>query len=164
MPPPRNNDYNDLAALMQSVVTPLTTKLQAIDDKVNALSQDRVTRSDIEKLRSELVGSMVPRDAYEPRHLALVERQTTLEGSIREERKDRIDDLKAVRNDVEQDLQRVHERLESGKQQIEDRIKEQQDITLSDKDRLWIRWNQAIGFVAVAIALIELIMQHVKFN
>lgn len=164
MPPPRNNDYSDLAALMQSVVTPLTTKLNAIDDKVNALSQDRATRSDIEKLRTELVGSMVPRDAYEPRHLAMVERQTTLEAAIREERKERDEDIKAIHDSMEMDLQKIHDRLESGKAQLEQRIKDQQDISLSDKDRLWIRWNQVVGFVGIAIALIELIMQHVKFN
>jgi hypothetical protein len=164
MPPSRNNDYSDLAALMQGIVNPLASKLQVIDDKVNSLSQDRVTRSDIEKLRAELIGTMVPRDAYEPRHLALVERQTTLEAAIREARKEHIDEVKAIRDDMEQDLQRVHERLESGKAQIEQRIKDQQDVTLSDKDRLWIRWNQVVGFVGIAIALIELIMQHVKFN
>lgn len=165
MPPPRNNDYySDLAAIMSTAIGPLTTKLQSIDDKVNALSQDRVTRSDIEKLRSELMGSMVPRDAYEPRHLALVERQTTLEAAIREERKERDADLKDIHDSMELDLQKIHERLESGKAQLEQRIKDQQDISLSDKDRLWIRWNQVVGFVGIAIALIELVMQHVKFN
>lgn len=175
MPPPRNNDYSDLAALMQSVVTPLTTKLNAIDDKVNALSQDRATRSDIEKLRAELIGTMVPRDAYEPRHLAMTERMTTLDAMIREERKDRNDDIEKIHDSMELDLQKIHERLESGKAQFEQRIKDQQkqiedqfkdhqETTLSNKDRLWIRWNQLFGVVAVVIALIELIAQHVKFN
>ena len=176
MPPPRNNDYySDLAAIMSTAIGPLTTKLQSIDDKVNALSQDRVTRSDIEKLRAELMGSMVPRDAYEPRHLALVERQTTLENSIREERKDRIDDMKTVRTDVEQDLQRVHERLESGKaqfeqrfkdqqEQVDDHFKEQQDMSLSNKDRLWIRWSQLIGFVGIVLAVLDWVTQHVHVN
>lgn len=165
MPPPqRNNDYSDLAAIMQSVVNPLASKLQVIDDKVNSLSQDRVTRSDIEKLRAELIGTMVPRDAYEPRHLALTERQTTLEAAIREERKDRDKEIKAIHDSMEIDLQRVHERLESGKAQIEQRFKDQQEMQLSDKDRLWIRWSQIIGFAGIVIAVLDWVTQHVHIN
>lgn len=176
MPPPqRNNDYSDLAAIMQSVVNPLTTKLQAIDDKVNALSQDRVTRSDIEKLRAELIGTMVPRDAYEPRHLALTERMTTLDAMIREERKDRSGEIKAIHDNMELDLQKIHERLESGKAQIEQRIKDQQeqiddqfkehqDTSLSNKDRLWVRWSQLIGFVGIVLAVLDWVTQHVHIN
>lgn len=165
MPPPqRNNDYSDLAALMQSVVTPLTTKLNAIDDKVNALSQDRVTRSDIEKLRAELIGTMVPRDAYEPRHLALTERMTTLDAMIREERKERDDEIKDIHDSMELDLQKIHERLESGKAQFEQRLKDQQDLTLSDKDRQWIRWTQIVSIVSILIAVLEFVSQHVKLN
>lgn len=162
--PPQRPDYSDLAAIMQTAINPLAAKLQVIDDKVNSLSQDRATRSDIEKLRAELIGTMVPRDAYEPRHSALVERLTTLESCIREERKDRIDDLNTLRVDVEQDLQRVHERLESGKAQLEQRIKDQQETQLSDKDRLWIRWSQLIGFVGIALALLDWLTQHVHVN
>lgn len=164
MPPPQRNDYSDLAAIMQTAITPLTTKLQAIDDKVNALSQDRVTRSDIEKLRAELVGSMVPRDSYEPRHLAMTERLTTLENGIREERKDRNGEIKAIHDSMELDLQKIHERLESGKAQLEQRIKDQQDITLSDKDRQWIRWTQIVSIASIVIAILEFVSQHIKIN
>lgn len=157
-------DFSDFAAMLQTTMHPLTTKLQTLEDKVDRLSQDRVTRTDIEKLRAELVGSMVPRDAYEPRHLALVERMATLEAGIREERKDRLEDNKGVRDDVEQDLQRLYERMESGKAQIEQRFKDQQEMTLSGKDRLWIRWNQVVGLLGILIALIDLIVQHVGLH
>lgn len=175
MPPPRNNDYSDLAAIMTTAINPLTTKLQAIDDKVNALSQDRVTRSDFEGLRKEISGSYVPRDAYEPRHLALTERLTTLEAAIREVRKEQAEEIRDLHDSMELDLQKIHERLESGKsqfeqrikdqqKQIDDRLKEHQETTLSGKDRAWIRWNQIIGFVGVLIALLDLIIQHVHIN
>lgn len=165
MPPPqRNSDYSDLAAIMQTAITPLTTKLQAIDDKVNALSQDRVTRSDIEKLRAELIGTMVPRDAYEPRHLALTERMTTLDAMIREERKERDEEIKDIHDSMELDLQKIHERLESGKAQFEQRLKDQQEMQLSDKDRLWIRWSQLIGFVGIVLAVLDWLTQHVHVN
>src|SRR5438067_11012908 len=118
-------DYGDIATMLQTIISPLTSKLQTLEDKVDKLSQDRVTRSDIEKLRGELVGTMVPRDAYEPRHASLVERDMQLENISREERKDRIDQIKSLGNEMQLDLQRIHERLESGKQQLEERIKEQ---------------------------------------
>lgn len=156
------NDLAEILQMLQTASTPLVSKLQAIDEKVNVLSQDRVTRSDIEKLRAELVGSMVPRDSYEPRHLALTERQTTLEGSVREVRKEHADDMKALREAVEQDLERIHERLESGKQQLEDRMKQQTEAQLSTKDRNWVRVSQWAGILAIILSVLDWIFQHVK--
>src|SRR6266702_2919844 len=100
------NEYGDITSILQAIINPLTSKLQTLEDKVDKLNTDRVTRTDFENLRKEISGSYLPRDAYEPRHLALVERQATLEGGIREVRKDHVDDIKAVREEVEQDIER----------------------------------------------------------
>jgi hypothetical protein len=165
------NDYGDLSTL-------LISKLQVLENKVDALNQDRVTRTDFENLRKEISGSYVPRDAYEPRHAALVERDLQLESQIRELRKDCETDLKELRDSVQKDQQRIHDRLESGKQQIEDRlslqqeqieqdIKQQQEAQLSAKDRHWVRISQIGGIAAIIIALVDLalqILQHIKLQ
>jgi ElaB/YqjD/DUF883 family membrane-anchored ribosome-binding protein len=125
---------------------------------------DRVTRSDIEKLRSEMSTAYVPRDAYEPRHAALIERDTQLDNNIRELRKDCESDIRQLREDVEKSLQKVHERLESGKQQIEDRFKEQQEVQLSTHDRVWVRWSQVVGYIGMVLAILGFIFDHVSFK
>lgn len=158
------NDYGDVANMLQTIISPLTAKLQVLEEKVDKLSQDRVTRTDFENLRKEISGSYVPRDAYEPRHLALVERQTTLEAAIREVRKEHADDIKTVRDEAEQDSQKIHDRLESGKQQLEDRIKQQSEIQLSGKDRFWVRVSQWVGVAGLVAAIMDWIFQHVKFQ
>lgn len=151
------NDYGDLSAL-------LISKLQVLETKVDALNQDRVTRSDFENLRKEISGSYVPRDTYEARHAALIERDTQLELRMKDIEKDYIAEIKEVKDATEKDMQRIHERLESGKQQLEDRIKQQADIQLSHKDRLWLRGSQVIGFVGLAVAVLDWLFQHVKFQ
>lgn len=158
------NDYGDITTILQAIINPLTSKLQTLEDKVDKLNTDRVTRTDFENLRKEISGSYVPRDAYEPRHLALVERQATLESSIREVRKDHIDDLKAVREDIEQDIERIHERQESSKQQLEDRIKQQTEAQLSHKDRNWLRISQWTGVLAIILSILDWLFQHIKLQ
>jgi hypothetical protein len=64
MPSPRHNDYSDLAVILQSTINPLVSKLSTLEDKVDKLNQDRVTRTDLEKLRGEIVGSFVDRASY----------------------------------------------------------------------------------------------------
>jgi Rad3-related DNA helicase len=158
------NDYGDITSILQTIINPLTSKLQTLEDKVDKLNTDRVTRTDFENLRKEISGSYVPRDAYEPRHLALVERQTTLESSIREVRKDHVDDIKNIRDEIGQDLQHVHDRLESGKQQLEERIAKQSEMQLSTKDRNWMRLSQWIGVLAIILSVLDWIFQHVKLQ
>src|SRR4051794_15946834 len=119
-PQPRNPDYSELAVILQSTINPLVSKLQTLENKVDGLSQDRVTRTDLEKLRGEIVGSFVDRASYEARHAALIERHTQLDMNIKD-----------LRRDMDQDLQK-----------IEDRLKQQQEATISDKDRNWLRWSQ----------------------
>jgi len=158
------NEYGDITSILQAIINPLTSKLQTLEDKVDKLNTDRVTRTDFENLRKEISGSYLPRDAYEPRHLALVERQATLEGGIREVRKDHVDDIKAVREEVEQDIEHIHERLESGKQQLEDRIKQQAEAQLSHKDRNLMRISQWTGVLAIVLSVLDWILQHVKLQ
>lgn len=152
-PQPHNSDYNDLALILQSTINPLVSKLQTLETKVDNLNQDRVTRTDLEKLRGEIVGSFVDRASYEARHAALIDRNTALDMNIKD-----------LRRDMDQDLQKIHDRLESGKQQIEDRIKQQSDAQLSVKDRAWLRWSQIAGCAGIVIALLDVIVQHVRFN
>jgi uncharacterized phage infection (PIP) family protein YhgE len=151
------NDFGDMANL-------LVSKLQILETKVDALNQDRVTRSDFENLRKDISNSYVPRDTYEARHTALIERDSQLEAQIRDLRKDCETDAKELRGDIEKDQQRVHERLESGKQQIEDRIKQQSEIQLSTKDRFWLRVSQWVGVAGLVAAVLDWIFQHIKFQ
>ena len=151
------NDYGDLSAL-------LISKLQVLETKVDALNQDRVTRSDFENLRKEISGSYVPRDVYESRHAGLIERDTQLELRLKEIEKDYLSDMKELRDDVEKDSQRIHERLETGKQQLEDRIKQQAEIQLSVKDRNWVRISQWTGVLAIVLSVLDWIFQHVKLQ
>lgn len=151
MPMPQR-DYNDIAAIIQAAVNPLMSEVQSLKGKVDVLSVDRITRTDLEKLRTEIVGSYVPRDSYEARHSALIDRNLQLETAMRE-----------LRKDYEADVQRLNERLESGKQQLEVRIKDAQETELSAKDRNWLRFSQALGILSVVIVAIDWLSQHVKF-
>lgn len=159
-----SKDYTELLSWLSQASAPMIAKLQTLEDKVDKLSQDRVTRTDIEKLRAELVGTMVPRDGYEARHQGLIARDTQIEDMVRELRKDYNEDLKEMRAEISDDLQKIHDRLESGKQQIEDRLKQAQEAQLSVKDRAWIRFSQLIGFAGILIALIDLLWQHVGLH
>lgn len=150
--PPRN-DYSELANLIQATMSPLINKIQTIENKVDILSQDRVTRTDLEKLRGEIVGSFVDRASYEARQAALVDRNAATDMSMRE-----------LRKDMDADLQKIHDRLESGKQQIEDRIKNIQEAELSARDRAWLRVSQVIGIIALIVSLIGAFIGHIHFS
>lgn len=157
-------EFSELATFIQTTLSPVTNKLQTLENKVDALNMDRVTRSDIEKLRSEMSTAYVPRDAYEPRHAALIERDAQLDTNQRELRKDYETDMRTLREDTEKALQKVHDRLESGKQQIEDRFKQQQDVQLSARDRTWVRWSQVVGYIGMALAILGFIFDHISFK
>lgn len=163
MPMSPRNDYSDLAAVIQAAMNPLMSEMQSLKTKVDNLSVDRVTRTDLEKLRTEIVGTYVPRDSYEARHAALIDRNTQLENTIRE-----------LRKDYESSMQRIHDRLESGKQQLEERMKqqkeavekqfmEQKEAELSLKDRAWLRINQGLGILSIILVVIDWLLQHAKF-
>jgi predicted nucleic acid-binding Zn-ribbon protein len=175
MSPKNNADIleitNIVQATIQTAITPLSNKIQSLDDKVNALALDRATRSDIEKLRAELVGTMVPRDAYNPQHAMLIERDAQLEAAMRDMRRDLQEDLKNMQAQHQIEMQRVHDRLESGKQQfekrmddIEDKMEDAKQAELSTKDRWWVRASIFSGFIAVVVALLEFLLVHVHFN
>jgi hypothetical protein len=146
------NDYNEIATIIQTAMGPLMGEVQSLKGKVDGLSVDRVTRTDLEKLRAEIVGSYVPRDSYEARHAALIDRNTQLENVMRE-----------LRKDYESDVQRIHDRLESGKTQLEARIKDVQEAELSGKDRAWLRFNQALGILSILIVVADWLFQHVRW-
>jgi hypothetical protein len=163
---PRNkqySDYSEIAALIKATLDPLVSKVSSVEakvdrleGKVDVLSQDRATRGDLDKLRQELFSTFVPQNFYEARHQALISRAAEIEN-----------DVKTLRADVNIQIQHIHDRLESGKQQIENRLKDQQEAELSSRDRNWVRWTQALGFIAVAITILGLIFdvaQHLSFR
>jgi tetrahydromethanopterin S-methyltransferase subunit G len=166
MPSPR--DYGDIVQLIQSAIVPLVSKVESkvdkLDEKVDRIAQEHASRADLEALRRDIQTTYVPRDAYEPRHAALIARDSQLEAA-----------LKQVEMSSQAEFQRLHERLESGKQQFEDRfreqkeaqekqLKEQQNASLSDQDRRWVRGSQIFSFVAVLMALLDFIFQHVHIQ
>lgn len=144
-PTPRSNEYNEIAGLIQQAIAPLISEMHMLNEKVNALSASGATRTDLEKLRNEIVGGFVDRASYEARHAALIDRIAQIDSSIRD-----------LRRDVDSDLQKIHERLESGKQQIEDRIKLEQE-------KPWVRVQQLAGVAAVVIVIAEYLAAHFKF-
>jgi hypothetical protein len=166
-----NQDLIEIAQIVQTAIVPLTNKIQQLDDKVNALALDRVTRSDIEKLRTELISSTVSKDVYETRHITLIQRDSQIEESLRNAIRDHQDAIKTMQAQHDVEMQRVHERLESGKQQIEDRLKEidakfdkEREAELSAKDKFWVRASIFSGIIAVVVALLEFLLVHVHFN
>lgn len=140
----RNEDLNAMDLLdrintsIKSELSPLTTKIDALDNKVSELYRDRVTRVDLEKLTS----AFVPRDAYEARHAQLIERDKDLENDTRE----------------------LRTKLETIQNSLEEKIKHQQEIQLSEKDRTWIRMGQIMGALGLLGAALEFILAHIHFN
>jgi hypothetical protein len=135
MTPQKNSDYEQM----------VLNELQVLKGKVDVLTQDRVTRVDMEKLRAEMMGVFVDRPWYEARHTALIERNAQLESMIRD-----------LRHDIEEDQKKIHERLESGKEQIEERFKQQQE-------KPWTRITQISGLVAMALVVLDWLSQHLRF-
>lgn len=145
-------DYSDIATIFQTAINPLMEEMRGLKTKVDQLTIDRVTRADVEKLRAEIVGSFVPRDSYEPRHAALIERDSQLEALLRE-----------LRHDYEVEIEQVNARVDANRQHIDDRLKQVQDVQLSEKDRAWVRWGQALGAVALFVSILVFVIGHIKF-
>lgn len=140
------NEYGDLSTLLMS-------KLQIVENKVDALNQDRVTRSDFEGLRKEISGSYVPRDTYEARHAILIERDNQIELQHKT-------DLKELRDYIEKNILQREKAIE----QLSNKIEQQHDIQLSVKDRNWMRVSQAISVLAFLAAVLDWIFQHIKLQ
>lgn len=143
----------DIVAIIQTAISPLIAKIQSLEEKVDRLNQDRVTRSDVENLRKELLGTMVPRDSYEPRHAMLIERDTQLELAIRDNRKE-----------VDADLKELEKRIEVNKELIDEKIKEKSTADLSKEDRHWMRLTQIVAYVSLLVAIAEFAVQYVHFG
>lgn len=164
------NEFAEISAIIREAVSPIGQKMQTLEDKVDKLSQDRVTRSDVEKLRSEMVSLFVPRDSYEPRHAALIDRYTQIEGNIREVRRDLEERIKAFDSrftqgsqSFQQYLQGLELKIDNYKKTVEDdvdeKFKDQATTQLSTKDRTWLRSTQITGFVVGGIGLIDIILR-----
>lgn len=152
-----NSDYSEIAALIQKTLEPLivniNTKVDRLSEKVDELARDHATRSDMEKLRNEIHVSFVSKDVYETRHANLIARDSFLESEIK-----RID------AETQVEIQRLYEKLERGKQQVEDGFRDQAKAELSEKDRGWLRASYIGTFIAIVIAILDYISQHIKFQ
>jgi len=143
------NDFTavDITAIIQTAITPLISKIQALEDKVDRLGQDRITRSDMEKLTL----TFVQRDAYETRHAVLVDQARQIEVDLRELRK--MQDEAFIR---------MREQLETTRKQMEEQLKLQQETALSSKDRAWVRWSITAGWIATAVSIITFLLSHIR--
>lgn len=150
---------NDLQ-LVLATITPLINKLQSLDEKVDRLGSDHATRSDIEKLRNELVGSFVPRDAYEERYQAFAASNKNLEAAIKNNR----DDITTLINAKNEESRKYKEQIETSENKFEKMMLDSRANELSTKDRSWLRLAYISGFISVAIAIADAIMQHVKIS
>lgn len=142
-------NYGEVITLISDV----NKKIERLSDKFEELARDYVTRADIDNLRKEIQTSFVLRAEYEPRHNALISRDSYLESEIK-----RID------SESQNEFQRLHERLESGKQQIEDRFKQEREVVLNSKDRSWVRVSQILGIVALIVSIVGLLLGHVRLS
>ena len=174
-PKSNNSDILEISNIMQTIIQsaigPLSAKIGQLDDKVNALALDRVTRSDIEKLRTELTNTTVQKDVYETRHLTLIQRDAQLEESLRNVIRDNQETIKNIQAQNYAEMQRMHERLESGKQQFEDRMKDieekiekSREYEISAKDKIWMRISIIGGSISVFVAIIDFLIGHVHLN
>ncbi|SRR5579875_986168 len=165
MPPQhRGDDLSALATLMQSTINPLISKLQILETKVDSLNQDRVTRTDLEKLRGEIVGGFVDRASYEARHAAVVDRCMALDMAVRELRKDTEDEFKKLIDMGTQSWHRIDAKLDAMDKVIEDKLKEQQQAQLSATDRAWLRATQLASYAAIGLSALDLLLRllHVQ--
>lgn len=130
----RKDECHEITAIIQSSLAPIVNKLQGLEEKVDKLMQDRVTRSDMETRFKELTSIYVPRDLYEPHHTTSIERVNRLENDLRE----------------------LHNRIEKKFEAIE-------EAALTEKDRTWLRIGQISGWIALALTLLPL-LAHIRFQ
>lgn len=173
----RRSEFTELSNLIQNsisnAISPLTTKIQILDEKVDKLSQDRVVRSDLEKMQNEVKASMVPRDTYEYRHASLVERDAQIEATVHNMRRDLEERVKSFETRFDKGsaafsdyLQKIDDKLDlyrtQSTEQVEKKMKEQSEVHLSQKDRAWVRGTQitsvVIGVSGVILALVSLLV------
>lgn len=148
-----NSDYSEIASLIQKTLEPLISKVDKLEGKIDLIFSDHVKRSDLENLRKDIQSSFILRAEYEPRHDALISRDTALESGI-----------KRMDAEMQAEFQRLHDRLESGKQQIEDRFKTQEKESVSGKERFWMRAGTIFGILVGLIAIASFILQHFQFR
>lgn len=172
MAPQQRSEYADITAIiqstLQSTLEPLMSKLDAkvdrLEVKVDHLTQDRVTRADVEKLRNELLTTMVPRDSYEARHAALIQRDTDIDTRLRKHENDAQVVVKQLYERFEISNHNLENQFKEYKKEIEEKLKDNQNNQLNDKDRHWVRLSQFFGLVAVIVSLAALILDHVRFQ
>lgn len=150
---------NDLQIVL-ATLNPLVNKLQSLEEKVDRLSSDHATRSDIEKLRNELVGLFVPRESFEERHQALIANNRNIESSVRNNRDTIMDLIKAH----EDEIKNVKLQIEESEDKFIKLLEESKENELTAKERLWVRWAYIGGFVSVIIAIADVVIQHIRIS
>src|SRR2546423_6975817 len=133
----KDQDWSGLIAQLEKAGQPFNARLQSLENKMDMLYQDRVTRTDISNLRSELTGSLVPLAMYRPEHASLVEKDAQLSAQLTQ-----------YRSEAQNDMQRIAVMFESLKASIDQKIEKAQEATLSSKDRAWIRTTQVVSFIS----------------
>lgn len=144
-----NGDYSQIATVVQETLKPLTSKIDKLEGKIDLIFIDYVKRSDLENLRKDIQSAFIQRAEYEPRHDALISRDSALESEI-----------KRISSETEAEFQRLHDRLESGKQQIEDRFNKQKEESISGKERLWMRIGTIFSILVALIMVASFVIDH----
>jgi DNA repair ATPase RecN len=144
-----NSDYSEIASLIQKTLEPLISKVDKLEGKIDLIFSDHVKRSDLESLRKDIQSSFILRAEYEPRHDALIARDSAIESEIK-----RID------IETQAEFQRLHERLESGKQQIEERFKEETRSRISAAERNWTRIGIVFSVLVALVTFAVFILDH----
>lgn len=63
--PPDNSNYLLLSQVVKDALNPISEQMRRLSDKVDSLSDDRVTKADIKELRNDLNTDYVRKDVHE---------------------------------------------------------------------------------------------------
>lgn len=136
----------------------LLNKLEKVETKIDVLTKSYVSREDLEKLRTELVGGFLPRDVYDAKHNILVQKSENLEQSVREMNLYVKENIEVHKTDVKD----IYKKISDVEKDFERKIELERNNDLSEKDRNWIRTTQIFGGIGIAISLLSLIVFYLQ--
>jgi len=164
----QRSEYSEIAQIIQSTLEPLMakldTKIDRLELKVNHLSEDRVTRADVEKLRSELVTTMVPRDSYEARHTSIISRASDMETRLKKHEEDAQSIVQKLYEKFELSNRDLESQFKEHEKKTEEKLDKKDDVHLNNKERGWLRFSQISGALAIIIAIIGILLEHVRLQ
>lgn len=141
----RDQDYSGLMAALEKASQPFNARLMGLENKMDLLMQDRVTRTDMTLMRNELLASLVPFASYKPEHAALVEKDAQLAAQLTQ-----------YRTEAQSDIQRITAMIASLQTSIDSKFSQAQEATLSQKDRSWVRSTQIVAIISVVLSAIAI--------